>query len=203
MCYRKGDWLHISPGWLCYLSPEVIRCLHSGRSKVDLPFSEKSDVYAFGYAWWTYFKNINISTSRQKKKKKDWVKMKINYFVEYKNCSWGNVLVCGYISVALHLLQRPCFDIPVSSMWRRNLDQKNVPWIVVFKGTRIMKTAPTCINHEDCAYLYTLIADFRHFVVNVMDFLNLYQSSWQDGKFSRIFYLEYWHWWFCFYSIPS
>lgn len=46
--HRKGDWLHISPGWLCYLSPEVIRCLHSGRSKVDLPFSEKSDVYAFG-----------------------------------------------------------------------------------------------------------------------------------------------------------
>lgn len=49
---RKGDWLHISPGWLCYLSPEVIRCLHSGRSKVDLPFSEKSDVYAFGTIWY-------------------------------------------------------------------------------------------------------------------------------------------------------
>nr|XP_022344965.1 kinase suppressor of Ras 2-like isoform X4 [Crassostrea virginica] len=49
---RKGDWLHISPGWLCYLSPEVIRCLHSGRSKVDLPFSEKSDIYAFGTIWY-------------------------------------------------------------------------------------------------------------------------------------------------------
>ncbi|XP_061189617.1 kinase suppressor of Ras 2-like isoform X5 [Saccostrea echinata] len=49
---RKGDCLHISPGWLCYLSPEVIRCLHSGRSKVDLPFSEKSDVYAFGTIWY-------------------------------------------------------------------------------------------------------------------------------------------------------
>ena len=45
---RKGDWLNISPGWLVYLCPEIIVKLHAGGSNKDLPFSEKSDAYAFG-----------------------------------------------------------------------------------------------------------------------------------------------------------
>ena len=49
---RKGEWLNISPGWLCYLAPEVIRQLQPGSGKLDLPFSEKSDIYAFGTVWY-------------------------------------------------------------------------------------------------------------------------------------------------------
>lgn len=49
---RKGEWLNISPGWLCYLAPEVIRQLQAGSGKLDLPFSEKSDIYAFGTVWY-------------------------------------------------------------------------------------------------------------------------------------------------------
>jgi kinase suppressor of Ras 2 len=41
--------------WLCYLSPEIMRCLQSPFNKesepVDLPFSDASDVYAFGTIW--------------------------------------------------------------------------------------------------------------------------------------------------------
>ena len=49
--FRKGEWLSIPSGWLCYLSPEIIRSLHAGdRHDMDLPFTEASDVYAFGYA---------------------------------------------------------------------------------------------------------------------------------------------------------
>ncbi|XP_063395832.1 kinase suppressor of Ras 2-like isoform X1 [Mytilus trossulus] len=49
---RKGEWLNISPGWLCYLAPEVIRQLQPLSGKLDLPFSEKSDIYAFGTVWY-------------------------------------------------------------------------------------------------------------------------------------------------------
>ncbi|KAL5015972.1 hypothetical protein ScPMuIL_005561 [Solemya velum] len=47
---RKGDWLSIPPGWLCYLSPEIIRSLQarSQHSNSELDFTQKSDVYAFG-----------------------------------------------------------------------------------------------------------------------------------------------------------
>ncbi|KAK3084281.1 hypothetical protein FSP39_010965 [Pinctada imbricata] len=48
---RKGDWLHISPGWLCYLSPEIIRQLNI-RGSVDLKFTERSDIFAFGTIWY-------------------------------------------------------------------------------------------------------------------------------------------------------
>jgi len=57
---RPGDTELISPecmsipaGWLCYLSPEVIRELriHQAGSE-DLPFTRASDVYAFGTVWY-------------------------------------------------------------------------------------------------------------------------------------------------------
>ncbi|KAK3587236.1 hypothetical protein CHS0354_030423 [Potamilus streckersoni] len=51
---RRTDELQIPPGWLCYLSPEIIRSLQAGSTygKSDLPFTEKSDVYAFGTVWY-------------------------------------------------------------------------------------------------------------------------------------------------------
>jgi kinase suppressor of Ras 2 len=47
---RKGDWLTIPKGWLCYLAPEMIRCLriNSQQENEELPFSTATDVYAFG-----------------------------------------------------------------------------------------------------------------------------------------------------------
>ncbi|XP_071849302.1 kinase suppressor of Ras 2-like isoform X2 [Apostichopus japonicus] len=50
---RKGDVVVIPDGWLCYLSPEVIKSLAVVPENVamDLPFTEKSDVYAFGTVW--------------------------------------------------------------------------------------------------------------------------------------------------------
>ncbi|KAH7959444.1 hypothetical protein HPB49_011203 [Dermacentor silvarum] len=47
---RKGDWLTIPQGWLCYLAPEVVRCLRAGNQHDadDLPFATASDIYAFG-----------------------------------------------------------------------------------------------------------------------------------------------------------
>ncbi|RWS24199.1 Kinase suppressor of Ras 1-like protein [Leptotrombidium deliense] len=47
---RKGEWLTIPKGWLCYLSPELIRCLRPGNDN-DLPFSTTTDVFAFGYTF--------------------------------------------------------------------------------------------------------------------------------------------------------
>ncbi|KAJ8312649.1 hypothetical protein KUTeg_010022 [Tegillarca granosa] len=49
---KNGNCLTISPGWLCYLSPEIIRLLQAGSTTNDLPFSFKSDVYAFGTVWY-------------------------------------------------------------------------------------------------------------------------------------------------------
>ncbi|XP_022911257.1 kinase suppressor of Ras 2 isoform X2 [Onthophagus taurus] len=50
---RKGDSLGIPPGWLCYLAPELIRSLHADQAhNEDLPFSNASDVYAFGTVWY-------------------------------------------------------------------------------------------------------------------------------------------------------
>ncbi|KAL1479640.1 hypothetical protein MTO96_051698 [Rhipicephalus appendiculatus] len=51
---RKGDWLTIPQGWLCYLAPEVVRCLRAGNQHDadDLPFATASDIYAFGTVWY-------------------------------------------------------------------------------------------------------------------------------------------------------
>ncbi|GFR31753.1 kinase suppressor of Ras 2 [Trichonephila clavata] len=51
---RKGEWLTIPKGWLCYLAPEVIRSLKAGSEQENdnLPFSRASDIYAFGTVWY-------------------------------------------------------------------------------------------------------------------------------------------------------
>jgi kinase suppressor of Ras 2 len=50
---RKGSWLSIPPGWLCYLPPEVMVCLRAGNQpRKDLPFSNASDIYSFGTIWY-------------------------------------------------------------------------------------------------------------------------------------------------------
>ncbi|CAB3370448.1 Hypothetical predicted protein [Cloeon dipterum] len=48
---RKCSGLSIPPGWLCYLSPEIIRSLRSSDND-DLPFNKASDIYAFGTVWY-------------------------------------------------------------------------------------------------------------------------------------------------------
>jgi serine/threonine protein kinase len=47
------DCMSIPKGWLCYLSPEIMRSLrvHNDDSD-DLPFTKASDVYAFGTVWY-------------------------------------------------------------------------------------------------------------------------------------------------------
>lgn len=52
---RKGDWLTIPPGWLCYLAPEVVSCLRASNvshANDNIPFAKASDVYAFGTVWY-------------------------------------------------------------------------------------------------------------------------------------------------------
>ncbi|XP_045582756.1 kinase suppressor of Ras 2 isoform X3 [Procambarus clarkii] len=50
---RRGNWLSIPPGWLCYLSPEVMRNLRVVQKQDDgLPFTTYSDVYGFGTVWY-------------------------------------------------------------------------------------------------------------------------------------------------------
>ncbi|XP_045112636.1 kinase suppressor of Ras 2-like isoform X2 [Portunus trituberculatus] len=50
---RRGNWLCIPPGWLCYLSPEVMRNLRVVQRQDDaLPFTTYSDVYCFGTVWY-------------------------------------------------------------------------------------------------------------------------------------------------------
>lgn len=44
--------LGIPYGWLCYLSPELIRRLKPYRDDEDLPFTPHSDIYAFGTVWY-------------------------------------------------------------------------------------------------------------------------------------------------------
>ncbi|XP_059480114.1 kinase suppressor of Ras 2 isoform X2 [Neocloeon triangulifer] len=48
---RKNSGLSIPPGWLCYLSPEIIRSLR-GSENEELPFTKASDIYAFGTVWY-------------------------------------------------------------------------------------------------------------------------------------------------------
>ncbi|XP_018495502.1 kinase suppressor of Ras 2 [Galendromus occidentalis] len=45
---RKGNYLTIPHGWLCYLAPELLKDLRPGVEHPDLSFSTRSDVYAFG-----------------------------------------------------------------------------------------------------------------------------------------------------------
>ncbi|BET02612.1 kinase suppressor of Ras [Nesidiocoris tenuis] len=56
LCFsnRKGDGLSIPPGWLCYLAPEIVRSLRATQTPYDgdLPFSQPTDVYAFGTVWY-------------------------------------------------------------------------------------------------------------------------------------------------------
>ncbi|XP_058807431.1 kinase suppressor of Ras 2 isoform X2 [Phymastichus coffea] len=56
LCYgnRKGNGLNISPGWLCYLAPEIVRRLkpQQNRDQEELPFTTATDVYAFGTVWY-------------------------------------------------------------------------------------------------------------------------------------------------------
>ncbi|XP_063536688.1 kinase suppressor of Ras 2 [Cydia strobilella] len=47
----RGDSLGIPPGWLCYLAPELMRALRPHTS-LHLPFSKRTDVYAFGTVWY-------------------------------------------------------------------------------------------------------------------------------------------------------
>ncbi len=62
--YPFGDTLVVPKGWLCYLSPEIIKNLRVGslttfghgekveRDPFGLPFSKESDLYAFGTVWY-------------------------------------------------------------------------------------------------------------------------------------------------------
>ncbi|XP_012273122.1 kinase suppressor of Ras 2 isoform X2 [Orussus abietinus] len=56
LCYgnRKSNGLSIPPGWLCYLAPEIVRRLkpQQTRDQEELPFTDASDVYAFGTVWY-------------------------------------------------------------------------------------------------------------------------------------------------------
>ncbi|CAL8071369.1 unnamed protein product [Orchesella dallaii] len=50
---RKGDSLSIPPGWLCYLAPELIKCLKPvSKHDNELPFAKTTDIYAFGTVWY-------------------------------------------------------------------------------------------------------------------------------------------------------
>ena len=55
--------MSIPKGWLCYLAPEIMKCLRvnpangdgesggSGGGGGDLPFTKASDMFAFGTVW--------------------------------------------------------------------------------------------------------------------------------------------------------
>lgn len=53
LVYDEHYGLGIPYGWLCYLSPELIRNLKPSRPTIseDLPFTKLSDAYAFGTVW--------------------------------------------------------------------------------------------------------------------------------------------------------
>ncbi|KAA0192260.1 hypothetical protein HAZT_HAZT008940, partial [Hyalella azteca] len=49
---RVGSWLSIPAGWLCYLSPELMRSLQaSSPQPAALPHTTWTDVYAYGTVW--------------------------------------------------------------------------------------------------------------------------------------------------------
>lgn len=54
LCFgHRTESLSIPPGWLCYLAPEIMRSLDAHRfQEKELPFSQGSDVYAFGTVWY-------------------------------------------------------------------------------------------------------------------------------------------------------
>ena len=55
--------MSIPKGWLCYLAPEIMKCLRvnpsgeeessatNGGGGGDLPFTKASDMFAFGTVW--------------------------------------------------------------------------------------------------------------------------------------------------------
>lgn len=53
MVATERECMSIPKGWLCYLSPEIMRSLrvHTDEGE-DLPFTKASDVYAFGTVWY-------------------------------------------------------------------------------------------------------------------------------------------------------
>ncbi len=61
---RRTDALSIPPGWLCYLAPEVMRCLKAHNEENDqLPFTMASDVYSFGYESYPKFPSLKTPDS--------------------------------------------------------------------------------------------------------------------------------------------
>lgn len=49
---RVGSWLSIPSGWLCYLSPELMRSLQVSRHQPhSLPHTTTTDVYSYGTVW--------------------------------------------------------------------------------------------------------------------------------------------------------
>jgi kinase suppressor of Ras 2 len=53
LVYDNAFGLSIPFGWLCYLAPELIKKLKPSRpTNEDLPFTNKSDTYAFGTIWY-------------------------------------------------------------------------------------------------------------------------------------------------------
>ncbi|XP_032823894.1 kinase suppressor of Ras 2-like isoform X1 [Petromyzon marinus] len=49
---RSHQELKLPRGWLCYLAPEIIRQLAPGTDQDLLPFSNNTDVFAFGTIWY-------------------------------------------------------------------------------------------------------------------------------------------------------
>ncbi|XP_039767122.1 kinase suppressor of Ras 2 [Ornithorhynchus anatinus] len=49
---RREKKLRIQKGWLCHLAPEIIRQLAPDTEEDKLPFSNHSDVFAFGTIWY-------------------------------------------------------------------------------------------------------------------------------------------------------
>uniref|UniRef100_A0A4W3I292 non-specific serine/threonine protein kinase n=1 Tax=Callorhinchus milii TaxID=7868 RepID=A0A4W3I292_CALMI len=49
---RRENELKLPNGWLCYLAPEIVREMYSGKDEDKLPFSKGADVYAFGTIWY-------------------------------------------------------------------------------------------------------------------------------------------------------
>ncbi|XP_053376455.1 kinase suppressor of Ras 2-like [Mercenaria mercenaria] len=78
---RHSDRLQIPPGWLCYLSPEIIKSLQAGAAyaNTELPFSEMSDVYAFGTVWYELL-NGNWPFDRQPPESIIWQDMLLVYW---------------------------------------------------------------------------------------------------------------------------
>ncbi|XP_060703837.1 kinase suppressor of Ras 1-like isoform X3 [Hemiscyllium ocellatum] len=49
---RRENELKLPNGWLCYVAPEIVQEMYSGKDEDKLPFSKAGDVYAFGTIWY-------------------------------------------------------------------------------------------------------------------------------------------------------